>query len=102
MGKHVCFLVLEHPFLDARIFKKEAKSLAKVGYQVTMIVPRRNGYLFDVDGSLFREKFRKERFVHEGIKIITYEQTYPEKQLQNLYHNLKKGKIPRVLERLTQ
>lgn len=50
MGKRVCFLVSEHPFLDARIFKKQAKSLLKQGYAVTMIVPRRNGYLFNIDG----------------------------------------------------
>lgn len=102
MRKNVCFLVSEHPFLDARIFKKEAKSLVKLGYQVTMIVPRRNGYLFDVDGKIFRETFRKEQFIHEGITIITYEQIDFEKQLKNLYTNLRTGKSDRFTDQLTQ
>jgi len=102
MGKHVCFLVSEHPFLDARIFKKEAKSLLKQGYQVTMIVPRKNGYLFDVDGSIFREKFRSERFVYEGIQVITYEQIYPEKNIKNLHVNLRSRKPDNFTDSLTQ
>lgn len=102
MGKSVCFLVSEHPFLDARIFKKEAKSLVKEGYQVTMIVPRRNGYLFDVDGTIFREKFRKKQFTHEGIKIITYEQLFPERKIKHLYTNLLSAGSKRFKDRLTQ
>ena len=76
MSKKVCFLVTEHPFLDARIFKKEAKSLRKHGYQVTMIVPRKNGYLFDIDGRVFTDSFLEPIFYHEGIKVITYEQIF--------------------------
>lgn len=102
MGKKVCFLVSEHPFLDARIFKKEAKSLVKQGYQVTMIVPRRNGYLFDVDGTIFREQFRQQQFIHEGIKIITYEQIFPVNKIKNLYMNLLSGNPRRFTDRLTQ
>lgn len=66
-------VVAYHPFMDARIFKKEAKSLQKKGYKVTMVVPRRNGNLFDIDGTPFRNSFRSKVFTHEGIKIVTYD-----------------------------
>ncbi|WP_337018439.1 glycosyltransferase [Oceanobacillus massiliensis] len=70
--KKVCMVVAYHPFMDARIFKKEAKSLQKKGYKVTMIVPRMNGSLFDIDGTPFRHNYRSKIFTYEGIKIITY------------------------------
>ncbi len=65
-------VVAYHPFMDARIFKKEAKSLQKKGYNVTMIVPRRNGHLFDIDGTPFTKSFRNKVFTYDGIKIVTY------------------------------
>lgn len=65
-------VVAEHPFMDARIFKKEARSLKKQGYDVTMIVPRKNGNLFDIDGTPFRNQFRNKVFTQEGIKFVTY------------------------------
>lgn len=102
MKKNVCFLITEHPFLDARIFKKEAKSLLTQGYQVTMIVPTKNGYLFDVDGSIFYKEFRAQTFFHEGIKIITYEQMQPENQLKNLHYNLRSSDHSRFTDPLTQ
>lgn len=40
MKTHVCFLIAEHPFLDARIFKKQAKSLMKIGLQARKIIER--------------------------------------------------------------
>ncbi|RKQ17643.1 glycosyltransferase [Oceanobacillus bengalensis] len=100
--KNVCFLVSEHPFLDSRIFKKEAKSLLKQGYNVTMIVPRKDGYLFDVDGSIFENRFLSQQFTYEGIKIVTYEQIYPEKQMKKLYHNLHSGSEHQFTDSLTQ
>lgn len=102
MNKNVCFLITEHPFLDARIFKKEAKSLSRQGFQVTMIVPTQNGYLFDVDGSVFHEQFRSPTFFHEGIKIITYEQMQPENQIKSLHYNLCSNEHTRFTDPLTQ
>lgn len=102
MGKHVCFLIAEHPFLDARIFKKEAISLLKKDYKITMIVPRRKGYLFNVDGSLFHNEFRSEQFIHEGIKVITYEQEYPEKKVKSLFANLHTQNKTRFNDKLTK
>lgn len=72
MKKKICMLVHTHSFLDSRIFKKEAKSLQKNGYDVTMIVPRIKGKLFGIDKKPFNSSFLEESFVHEGIKIITY------------------------------
>ncbi|GGB49097.1 hypothetical protein GCM10011409_28360 [Lentibacillus populi] len=102
MPKNVCILVSEHPFLDARIFKKEAKSLNKRGYRVTMIVPRKDGYLFDVDGTIFHDRFRSPTFFHEGIKVVTYEQIDPEKNIKGLHHNLRSGSDSRFNDPLTQ
>ncbi len=102
MGKHVCFLVAEHPFLDARIFKKEAKSLLKHGYSVTMIVPRKNGYLFDTDGQAFHDTFLHQTFHHEGVKIITYDQVYLEKRIKEIYHHVRSGNFTRFKHPLTQ
>lgn len=71
MKNKVCMLVTAHSFLDARIFKKEAKSLLKKGYKVTMIVPRLKGKLFDVDGKMLSHNLKV--FKHEGVRIITYD-----------------------------
>ncbi|HLR66613.1 MAG TPA: glycosyltransferase [Virgibacillus sp.] len=101
MGEHVCFLVSEHPFLDARIFKKEAKSLLKQGYKMTMIVPRKNGNLFDVDGSVFTDCFQKQTFIHEGIKVVTYEQICPQKNIKTLLYNMQSGTAERFTDPLT-
>ncbi|MEF2291310.1 MULTISPECIES: glycosyltransferase [Virgibacillus] len=73
MSRKVCMLVAEHPFLDSRIFKREAKSLLKLGYDVTLIVPRKDGYLFDIDGTPLKDKFTSKTFTYEGIKIVTYD-----------------------------
>ncbi|WP_068672581.1 glycosyltransferase [Oceanobacillus sp. Castelsardo] len=102
MGKNVCFLVSEHPFMDARIYKKEAKSLAKKGYNVTIIVPRKNGFLFDVDGSVFRESFLSKTFIYEGIKVVTYEQINYEKYLKYLQYSLSSQSQLRYTDSLIQ
>lgn len=87
MTKKVCMVVAYHPFMDARIFKKEAKSLQKKGYNVTMIVPRRNGHLFDIDGTPFTTRFRSKVFTHEGIKIVTYNWENCENHLNKVLSN---------------
>ncbi|SFE16452.1 Glycosyltransferase involved in cell wall bisynthesis [Lentibacillus persicus] len=102
MVKRVCFLVSEHSFLDARIFKKQAKSLLKQGYTVTMIVPRRKGYLFAVDGSVLKETFLSQTFSHEGINVVTYEQLELEKHIKALYHHLRSGGHSRFNHPLTK
>lgn len=80
-------LVRHHPFLDARIFHKEAKSLMKKGYDVTLVVPRKKGYLYDIDGTLFIDQFRQSKFTHEGIKIVTYDDK--REKLNKMVKNLK-------------
>ena len=102
MKKKVCFLVSEHPFLDARIFKKEAKSLLNKGYDVTMIVPRINGYLFDIDGTMFVNQFLSQNFTYEGIHIITYEKIHWENNVKRLKYNVQKENINIHLDDLTR
>lgn len=87
MAKKVCMVVAYHPFMDARIFKKEAISLQKKGYNVTMIVPRINGQLFDIDGTPFKNQFRNKVFTHEGIKIVTYKSENSRRPLSKVSSN---------------
>lgn len=75
----VCMLVLQHPFLDARIFKREALSLVKLGYEVTMVVPRnKDGLMYDIDGTPFKNRFREPVFIHESVKVVSYKAVMPE------------------------
>ena len=73
MKKKVCILLCYLPFLDARVFECEAKSLLKHGYDVTIIAPRKNSLLFDIDGKPFTDRFREETFHYQGVKIVTYD-----------------------------
>ncbi|MBB6450006.1 glycosyltransferase involved in cell wall biosynthesis [Geomicrobium halophilum] len=103
MRKTVCMLVSEHPFLDARIFHKEAKSLRKHGYEVTMIVPRRNGQLFDIDGTPFTYRFQAPSFTYDGIKVISYDPPINvENNVKLLAYNLQQKGAERFTDPLTQ
>lgn len=93
MGNRVCFLVAEHPFLDARIFKKEAKSLVQKGYDVTIIVPRRKGFLFDINGTLMKDRFLEVSFMHEGVRIHTYDPPTGKQQPARQLSYLRTGKV---------
>lgn len=70
----VCMLAKHHSFLDARIFQKEAKSLLKKGYDVTLIVPKKNGFLYDIDGTPFTDgRFNLPSFTYQGVKVVPYD-----------------------------
>ncbi|GAJ98416.1 hypothetical protein [Geomicrobium sp. JCM 19055] len=56
--RSVCMLISEHPYEDARIFEREAKSLVGAGYNVTMLVPQFKGTLLGVDGTPLKKKSR--------------------------------------------
>jgi len=97
----VCFLVSEHPFLDARIFKKEAKSLLKKGYEVTLIVPKIDGHLLSISGKKLGAPFQDNTFFHEGIKIVTYDKVYLENRLKSLNYNIHSTRSERFTDPLT-
>lgn len=80
MRQKVCMLLGYLPFLDGRIFENEVESLIKHGYKVTMIVPRKNGCLINIDGTPFRNRYLEKVFKYKGVKIVTYDQ---EKRTQN-------------------
>ncbi|UFU00042.1 glycosyltransferase [Radiobacillus kanasensis] len=73
MKKKVCMLLSYLPFLDARIFECETKSLVKHGYEVTIIAPRKNRFLHDIDGKPFTDRFREKVFKYQGVKVVTYD-----------------------------
>jgi len=91
--KHICFLVAEHPFLDARIFQKEAKSLVRRGYKVTLIVPKKKGRLFDTSGRLLTEQFLEQAFEYEGVHFLAYDPPKQKRQLARQIALLKSGKL---------
>ncbi|MCU7713029.1 glycosyltransferase [Priestia megaterium] len=84
----ICFLVTEHSFLDVRIFKKEARSLAKKGFEITIIVPKVNGRLFNIDGKKITNSFGDNIFMHEGIKFVTYKKVNLSTNLAKLKQNI--------------
>ncbi|GEM_PF-1152533 len=90
MPTKICKLIQHHPFQDARIFKKEAKSLLKAGYDVTIVAPRTNGYLFNIDGTPYTRQFLSPVFIHEGIRIVTYKDR--RETLEQLIANVHTGK----------
>ncbi|WP_027408540.1 glycosyltransferase [Anoxybacteroides tepidamans] len=98
----VCMLVAYHPFLDARVFKKEAMSLVNNGHDVTIIAPRKDGYLFDIDGTPFKDRFLERTFVHEKIKIVTYDGYTGRATVPEMIQNLKSGEYSSFLDPLTQ
>src|ERR1700746_837162 len=71
VARRVCVLTSAHPALDVRIFHKECKSLARAGYEVTLIAPGREDG--DYDGIALKclpvLKNRLERFVRGSIAV---------------------------------
>ncbi|MGG0718534.1 glycosyltransferase [Robertmurraya massiliosenegalensis] len=101
MKQKVCFLVTEHSFLDVRIFEKEAKSLQKKGYDVTLIVPIVNGYLFDINGKKLKDIPTSESFYHEGIKIIPYTERLAFPLIYSYFDNINSGHYSGFHDELT-
>lgn len=83
----------EHPFLDARIFYKEAKSLVRNGFEVALIVPRKQGYLFEPSGKWLEDTFLETFFVYEGVRFVTYEQEPVAKPIAHQLHYLQTGQV---------
>lgn len=70
MNKKVCILAATHPALDARIFHKEALSLHKAGFEVSLIAEIKEDRTIKmdrVDGPIVTEEG-----VFDGINIIGY------------------------------
>lgn len=74
----ICKLIREHSFKDIRIFEKEARSLTKLGHDVTIVAGKVSGYVFGPDMIfIFDPTFRQDQFVYKDVNFLTYDLTYP-------------------------
>jgi glycosyltransferase involved in cell wall biosynthesis len=80
----ICHITTAHPFFDTRIFHKEAKTLAKTGYDVALIAQYTKDEI--IDGikiiSLPKPKNRFERFLK--LDYLAYIKALQEKA--DIYH----------------
>ena len=71
MARKVCVLTSAHPPFDVRIFHKECKSLARAGYEVTLLAPAKEDV--DRDGVAVRGlpvwKNRLDRFMRGPFAV---------------------------------
>lgn len=69
MNNKVSIITTDHSALDDRIFYKEARSLHRAGYDVTLIAPLdQDGFLTDMGG----KPIAKGETVLDGIRIIGF------------------------------
>lgn len=69
MNKKICILTTHHSALDDRIYYKEARSLQKAGFEVTLISPlNEDGFLTDMGG----KPIAQGETVIDGIRIIGF------------------------------
>jgi glycosyltransferase involved in cell wall biosynthesis len=67
-------LIRRHSFLDARVFEKEARSLARMGHHVTIMAPKHKGQLISLARTPVTDKaFQKGRFINEGVHFVPYQ-----------------------------
>lgn len=68
----ICILTSVHPLRDIRIFYKQARSLVRAGYEVTLIAPHDARGEFDLEGirvvPLDRPKSRRERLTRTLVQ----------------------------------
>ena len=92
----ICHLTSVHPAFDTRIFHKEVKTLARAGYDVTLIVQHDKNEI--VDGikiiALPKPKNRFERFVK--LDYLLYKKAFEQKA--DIYHFHDPELIPWVLK----
>ncbi|MBB5150424.1 glycosyltransferase [Ureibacillus thermosphaericus] len=70
----VCKLIRKHSFKDVRVFEKEAISLKKLGYDVTIVAGKTRGVVFGPNRSSIKDPaFKKDSFEYKGIKFLTYD-----------------------------
>lgn len=91
----VCKLIRKHSFKDIRVFEKEAISLKKLGYDVTIVAGKTNGAVFEPNLKRIKDPtFNQDQFEYKGIKFLTYD-------IKNMY-DPHIGKMVNNLEMDTQ
>ncbi len=71
MSNKVCMLSIGHSIKDDRIFFKEARSLAKAGYDVQLLfLVASDGFARDMSGKVLNPG-KENQFQIEGIKVLT-------------------------------
>ena len=69
----VCKLIRRHSILDVRVFQKQARSLAAMGYEVVVMGPRFDGRLLNINKTPLRHvEYKPDVFDVDGITVITY------------------------------
>lgn len=94
--KKICHLTSVHPVFDTRIFHKEIKTLARAGYDVTLIAQHNKNEI--IDGikivALPKPKNRFERFIK--LDYLLYKKALQQKT--DIYHFHDPELIPWVLK----
>jgi glycosyltransferase involved in cell wall biosynthesis len=79
MKSKVAFLTLHHPVMDARIFYKEAQSLHRAGYDVSLLVPVHEDGLIWWTTNSRKKPWPGREMVLEGIRIMGFQMKTPAK-----------------------
>lgn len=102
----VCKLIRTHSFKDIRVFEKEAISLKKLGYEVTIVAGKRHGKLFGPDRKPISDtNFQKDAFVYKEVNFLTYNlagginQTSVNRMINSLKNNTQNYFIDKLYEK---
>ncbi|MEK3883090.1 glycosyltransferase [Paenibacillus sp. PL2-23] len=69
----ICKLIRRHSFLDARVFRKQARSLAALGHEVYLLAPRYNGVLLNVNKAPLKDKqYEAPSFLLDQVTVMPY------------------------------
>ncbi|MFW6009602.1 MAG: glycosyltransferase [archaeon] len=84
MGKKICIVTSAHPVLDARIFYKQAKSLKKNGFNVSLIAPHDKEEI--IEGIKIKPIKKTNNLLYRRTIILFNILHLALKQNANIYH----------------
>ncbi len=105
----ICKLIRYHSFRDARVFEKEAVSLAKMGHHVTLVAGKQKGFVFGINRKPVQdETFQQANFIYKGVHFLTYDAKFQsgknrtlmlKKMIQDLRLGFQKYFIDKLFEK---